>query len=267
MKHWIAWAAIAGILLLSVWGLRRNRESVSCPALPPAPVHAQTTAEIKPPRPPRVPAEVISHGLRTVKKVALTFDACSTSKPTGYDERITRVLVETGTPATVFLGGKWIEDHESAAKQLASLPLLELGNHTYLHPHLTKVSDGQIREELRQTQQELFKVTGRTATLFRPPYGEYDDRVVKIAAELGLTTIEYDLASGDPDVHFTKQKLIEYVTSAARSGSIVVMHINGRGWHTAEALPDIILALRKRGFRLVTVGELLRDRASVNKMD
>jgi peptidoglycan/xylan/chitin deacetylase (PgdA/CDA1 family) len=45
------------------------------------------------------------------------------------------------------------------------------------------------------------------------------------------------------------------------------MHINGRGWHTAEALPDIILALRKRGFRLVTVGELLRDRASVNKMD
>ncbi len=267
MKHWIAWAAIAGILLLSVWGLRRNRESVSCPALPPAPVHAQTTAEIKPPRPPSVPAEVISHGLRTVKRIALTFDACSTSKPTGYDERITRVLVETGTPATVFLGGKWIEDHESAAKQLASLPLLELGNHTYLHPHLTKVSDGQIREELRQTQQELFKVTGRTATLFRPPYGEYDDRVVKIAAELGLTTIEYDLASGDPDVHFTKQKLIEYVTSAARSGSIVVMHINGRGWHTAEALPDIILALRKRGFRLVTVGELLRDRASVNKMD
>jgi peptidoglycan/xylan/chitin deacetylase (PgdA/CDA1 family) len=262
MKKWIAWAAIAGILLFSAWGLRRNRESVSCPALPPAPVHAQTTAEIKPPRSPRVPAEVISHGPRTVKKIALTFDACSTSKPTGYDERITRVLAETGTPATVFLGGKWIEDHESAAKQLASLPLLELGNHTYLHPHLTKVSDGQIREELRQTQDELFRVTGRTATLFRPPYGEYDDRVVKIAAELGLTTIEYDLASGDPDVHFTKQKLIEYVTSSARSGSIVVMHINGRGWHTAEALPDIISCLGKRGYQFVTVRELIGTRVS-----
>jgi peptidoglycan/xylan/chitin deacetylase (PgdA/CDA1 family) len=202
-----------------------------------------------------------------VKKIALTFDACSTSKPTGYDEQITRVLVETGTPATVFLGGKWIQDHESAARQLAALPLLELGNHTYLHPHMTKSSDDQVRDELQQTQEELFKVTGRTATLFRPPYGEYDDRVVKIAAELGLTTIEYDLASGDPDIHFTKQKLIEYVTSAARSGSIIVMHINGRGWHTAEALPEIILALRKRGFCLVTVGDLLRDRASGNKMD
>jgi peptidoglycan/xylan/chitin deacetylase (PgdA/CDA1 family) len=267
MKQWIAWAAMAGILLLSAWGLRHNRESVFRPALPPVPVHAQPTAEIKPPRPPRVPAEVISHGARTVKKIALTFDACSTSKPTGYDERITRVLIETGTPATVFLGGKWIEDHESAARQLASLPLLELGNHTYLHPHLTKIPDDQIREELRQTQEELFKVTGRTATLFRPPYGEYDDRVVKIAAELGLTTIEYDLASGDPDANFTKQKLIEYVTSAARSGSIVVMHINGRGWHTAEALPEIIPTLRKRGFRLVTVGDLLRDRASGNKID
>jgi len=265
MLKWIAGAAMAGILLLSAWGLRQNRGSVSCPALPLATVAAQTKAEIKPRRPLRVPAEAISHGLRTVKKIALTFDACSTSKPTGYDERLTQVLVETKTQATIFLGGKWIEDHESAARYLASLPQFEIGNHTFLHPHLKQISDDQIRAELERTQEEIIKVGGKPATLFRPPYGEYDDRVVKIAAALGLTTIEYDLASGDPDVHFTKQRLIEYVTSAARSGSIVVMHINGRGWHTAEALPDIISILRKRGFRLVTVGELLRDRESGKK--
>jgi peptidoglycan/xylan/chitin deacetylase (PgdA/CDA1 family) len=76
---------------------------------------------------------------------------------------------------------------------------------------------------------------------------------------MGLVTVEYDLASGDPDRHATKEKLVEYVTSAAHSGSIIVMHINQRGWHTAEALPDIIAMLRKRGYKLVTVGELLAD--------
>lgn len=200
----------------------------------------------------------ITHGSRTERRIALTFDACSTHLPSHYDERVTRVLVETRTPATVFLGGKWIEEEEEHTRYLASMPQFELGNHTFLHPHMTQVSNERIREELESTQRAIYRVTGKTATLFRPPYGEYDDRVLKISAEMGLTTIEYDLPSGDPDIHATKEKLVEYVTSMARNGSIVVMHINQRGWHTSEALPAIISNLRNRGFRLVTVGELLR---------
>jgi peptidoglycan/xylan/chitin deacetylase (PgdA/CDA1 family) len=103
----------------------------------------------------------------------------------------------------------------------------------------------------------FYTVTGRQATLFRAPYGEYDHRVVRFAADAGLTTIQYDLASGDPDVHATKEKLIEYVVENTHPGSIIVMHINRRGWHTAEALPDIIDSLHQRGFTFVTVGELL----------
>ncbi len=204
-------------------------------------------------------ATLVAHGLRTKKKIALTFDACSTNHPSHYDERVTRVLVETNTPATVFLGGKWVEDEKEHAKYLASLPFIEIGNHTWDHPHLTQVSDERIREEIERTQEALLETTGRKAVLFRPPYGEYDERVVRIAGRMGLVTIEYDLASGDPDKHVTKEKLVEYVTSMARNGSIVVMHINQRGWHTAEALPDIITILRRRGYRLVTVGELLAD--------
>ena len=109
------------------------------------------------------------------------------------------------------------------------------------------------------TQKVMYSLTGKQATLFRPPYGEYDERVVRIAAEMGLTTVEYDLPSGDPDVRATKDKLVKYVTQKVRNGSIVVMHVNRRGWHTAEALPDIISELRRRGFALVTVGELLRE--------
>ena len=218
----------------------------------------------KPPAASPASAVVVAHGLRTKKKVALTFDACSTRHPSSYDAIVTKVLVETKTPATIFLGGQWIQDEKEHARYLASLPGFELGNHSYDHPHLKQISDERIREELRRTQEVLFEVTGRKATLFRPPYGEYDERIVNLAAEMGLTTIEYDLPSGDPDKHVTKEKLVEYVTSSARNGSIIVMHINQRGWHTAEALPDIITILRKRGFTLVTVGELLADLKKMN---
>jgi len=83
--------------------------------------------------------------------------------------------------------------------------------------------------------------------------------VVKIAADVGLITIEYDLASGDPDAHATKEKLVEWVLKKVQPGSIVVMHINHRRFHTSEALPGIIQGLRARGYQLVTVGEMLRE--------
>ncbi len=239
-----------GAMLSFGWGVTESQPSVT-------PESNARPALLQKPASP-APGSAITHGSRTEKKVALTFDACSTRSPSHYDEGVTQVLVETGTPATIFLGGKWVEEEEAHAKYLASMTQFELGNHTYLHPHLTQVSMDRIREELESTQRVIYRVTGRKATLFRPPYGEYDDRVLKIAAEMGLTTVEYDLASGDPDRHATKEKLVEYVTSMARSGSIIVMHINRRGWHTSEALPAIVSNLRSRGFRLVTVGELLR---------
>ncbi len=206
---------------------------------------------------PPVEPEIVNHGPRSRKLVALTFDACSTRRPSRYDERVAKVLIDMHVPATIFLGGKWMEDHPEHTRYLASFPQFELGNHTFLHPHMTEVSDERVQNELQWTQDVMYAITGRRATLFRPPYGEVDDHLVKLAAADGLTTVQYDLASGDPDKHATKDKLIEYVSTMAKPGSIVVMHINRRGWHTAEALPDIIKRLRKRGFEFVTVSQLL----------
>ena len=75
----------------------------------------------------------------------------------------------------------------------------------------------------------------------------------------GLDRQQFDLASGDPDPGLSKERLLRSVTTGARNGAIVVMHMNGRGWKTAEALPDIIAELRRKGFDLVTVGEMLRE--------
>jgi peptidoglycan/xylan/chitin deacetylase (PgdA/CDA1 family) len=226
-------------------------EEVVLPYAPPA------MKTLIPPALPKVQPRVVTNGARTERRIALTFDACSTRQPSYYDERVTKVLVDKGVHATVFLGGKWVEENADHARYLASLPQFELGNHTFLHPHLTRVDDSRVREESAWTQAAIYTVTGRQPLLFRAPYGEYDQRVVRLVAGDGLTTIQYDLPSGDPDVHFTKEILINNVLQHARSGSIIVMHINRRGWHTAEALPGIIDGLRAKGFTLVTVGDLL----------
>ena len=214
-------------------------------------------AEKSEPSPEPVEPVVIEHGPRNGKTVALTFDACSTVDPSRYDERVTSILIRSGTPATFFLGGKWMLELPEQTKELAANPLFEIGNHTFLHPHLTRISDERVREELTSTQKIIDSLTGRRATLFRPPFGEYNAGVVRIAASLGLRTVQFDLASGDPDPAISKERLIDYVSSMARSGSIIVMHINRKGWHTAEALPEILARLRRRGFVFMTVSDLL----------
>jgi len=84
-----------------------------------------------------------------------------------------------------------------------------------------------------------------------------DARIAGIGAQAGMIAIQYDLASGDPDPRISSKRLMDYVSGQARNGSIVVMHMNGRGWKTAEALPRIVNRLRKKGYKLVTVSELL----------
>lgn len=204
-------------------------------------------------------APVVHNGPRDEMRIALTFDACPTTS--AYDERITKVLTETKTPATVFLSGSWVQRSPEHVLALAGNPLFELANHSYTHKHMPQLKkDEQVLEELLKTQAEIYNLTGRVPTYFRPPFGEFDTRLASLVGKAGLTTIEYDLASGDPDERATKPRLVNWVLKQARPGSIVVMHINHRQFPTADALPEIIQGLRKRGYELVTVGQLLNER-------
>jgi peptidoglycan-N-acetylglucosamine deacetylase len=73
--------------------------------------------------------------------------------------------------------------------------------------------------------------------------------------------VEYDFPSGDPDRRITRERLVAWVLAKARPGSIIVMHMNRRGWHTAEALPEIIAGLRAKGFILSQVGSMVDEAA------
>jgi peptidoglycan/xylan/chitin deacetylase (PgdA/CDA1 family) len=201
---------------------------------------------------------VIEHGSRDSRKIALTFDACPTTLPDEYDEKVIDVLLRKNTPATLFLSGRWVEKNPEKMKSLAAQPQFEIANHAFWHPHLLEKDDDRILRELKRTQAIIKKMTGGTPRYFRPPYGEVDERVAAIAQKAGLTTIQYDIASGDPDAGLSPQRIIKSILRDAKDGSIIVFHMNRKGVHTAEVLPDIIDGLRERGFTLVTVGELLR---------
>ncbi len=222
--------------------------------------HAAKPFEIRLPPPlPAVPPRIIHHGSRQEPRLALTFDACATQAKSGYDERLIRVLVERQVPATLFLGGKWMAEHPDATRHLGSCNHFELANHSYLHPHMAGLPAARVQQELWRTQVIMYSLTGHQAQLFRAPYAEIDDGVAQAAAQMGLTSIQYDLASGDPDAAATADRLIQSISQRARNGSIIVMHMNGRGWHSAEALPSIIETLNRRGFVFTTVGELIRS--------
>jgi peptidoglycan/xylan/chitin deacetylase (PgdA/CDA1 family) len=204
-------------------------------------------------------APVLFHGPREEKKLALTFDACPSSTRGGFDARITDILVDSGVPTTFFFSGRWLEKHKAQARKLALVPFFEFGDHGYTHRHMIGMKDSALRSEFRRTETLLHRVTGGSARLFRPPYAEMDSQLVDAARNAGLTTVMFDLASGDPDSTISPKRLARYVISRARNGSIIVMHVNCRGWHTAEVLPEIIRRLRQRGFTLSRVSDLLKD--------
>ncbi len=206
------------------------------------------------------PRGEVDHGPRDRPRVALTFDACSGRPPGQLDRGVCDELVAEKVKATIFVGGRWAEQDPARLQALAGDPLLELGIHGYRHAHLTRLSEAALRADLGRAVETVEKLAGRRPTLLRAPYVEADARVVRVARELGLTLIGDDVASGDPDPAFGQARLTRWVLSQVRPGSIVVMHINGGGKHTAEALPAIVAGLRAKGFELVTVSELLGPR-------
>lgn len=200
---------------------------------------------------------LLVHGKRDVQQIALTFDACSPTRNPGYDPAIVRILRQYACPATLFLGGRWVERYRSIAKELSTDPLFTLGTHGNSHKLLATLPRDSVILEIRKANDSFARVTGKRPKLFRPPFAIIDSVAATIADSLGLQIVLYDVASGDPDSSFTKEKLIHWVCSAVKKGSIIVFHINGRGWHTAEALPEIIITLRQRGYEFVSVDRFL----------
>lgn len=189
--------------------------------------------------------------------VAITFDACATrGQDNSFDRPVFEILKRERVPATIFVSGRWVEAHPEAMLELAREPLIEFGDHSYEHPRMSRLDAVRIADEIDRTEAALAKY-GKRSVAFRPPFGDWNRRVVDVVQEKQLPTVTWDVVSGDPSTKTTKEGMVRSVLGKVRPGSIVVFHINGRGWKTAAALPEILSGLRERGFRFVQVSELI----------
>ena len=194
--------------------------------------------------------------------VAITFDACAT-RTQGYtfDRAIYDIIKREGLRATIFVSGKWVDFHPDVMQELVSDGSIEFGDHSYDHPHMADLPRARILEEIDHTEAALGRY-GRKAIAFRPPYGEWSPLLLQVVGERQLPTVTWDVVSGDPSEGATAQGMLQSVVAQTRPGSIVIFHINGRGWNTGQALPSILNGLRKRGFRFVFLSELFAHAAN-----
>lgn len=201
--------------------------------------------------PPSSPPEV-SRGKASRQEIALTFDAGAGSAPTS---KILAVLAKYNVRVTVFLTGRWVEENPELVRQIIA-DGHELGNHSYSHPDFTKLTEAEIKGELEKTEAIVQRLTGRTTIpFFRPPFGSYDARVREIVAKEGYHTIYWTLDSTDWREEATRSTVRDRILNYAASGSIVVSHLGSQV--TAEALEEVIVGLRGKGFRLVTLSQIL----------
>ncbi len=211
------------------------------------------------------------------KLIALTFDFCElTGEITGYDGAIIDYLRAQRVRATLFTGGKWMSSHSERSKQLLTDPLFEIGTHGWAHRNTRLLAGQQLKSEIEApsaTYQRLRRDVGRAqcatshqvafsaipdrVTLFRFPFGSCNAEGLAAAAEAGLLAIQWDVSTGDPSPLQSARAIADTMIRQIKPGSIVLAHGNGRGHHTAEALPLVIPKLRAMGYEFVTVSELL----------
>lgn len=188
---------------------------------------------------------------------ALTFDAGANAE---CFEDLIAALASAGVQSTFFITGNWAQRNMDCAKAITQQGH-EIGNHTWNHLALTKYSDEVVREEITRAEALLTEISGQTPRpRWRAPFGARDERVLRIAANLGYRSIYWTIDSLDSvEPRKSPEFLIARITAktdAELDGAIILMHVGINS--TADALPAIIANLQGRGFRLVTVTDLLR---------
>jgi probable sporulation protein (polysaccharide deacetylase family) len=166
-------------------------------------------------------------------------------------------LKEAGVNATFFMVGDWVEQFPDLTQALAA-DGHELGNHSWSHPYPTQIPAEALSEEIKKTEKLLVDLTGQECKLFAPPYGEWDKEVVLTAAELGYRTIMWTIDTIDwqkPGVDVIASRVLDNLAP----GSIILMHPTDQ---TAQALPQILSGAKEKGYKLMTVGQLIANAES-----
>ena len=187
---------------------------------------------------------------RDDKRIAISFDASWGADKT---PAILDLLDEYGVKTTFFLVGGWVDKYPDMLKLLVERGH-EIGNHSDTHAHMSKQNESQIKTELRDMSDKVEKLTGVRPTLFRPPYGEYNDLVVRTARAEGYEAVQWSIDSLDWKDRGTAD-IIKQCTYRVADGDIVLFHNDSND--IVNALPSVLKHYQGLGYTIVPVGELL----------
>ena len=184
------------------------------------------------------------------KVLSISFDAAWGNEDT---QTLIDILGKYDVKVTFFVVGQWVDKYPESVKALFEAGH-EVMNHSNDHAHFNTLSAGQIAENINACADKIEAVTGVRPTLFRPPYGEYDDHVIAAVRALGVEPIQWDVDSLDWK-ELSASEIYKRVTSRVKPGSIVLFH--NAALHTPEALEDILKYLIAEGYQIVPVSRLI----------
>ena len=184
------------------------------------------------------------------KVCSISFDAAWGNEDT---EILIKELGDYGVKATFFVVGSWVDKYPESVKQLHDAGH-EIMNHSDTHPYMTQISVEKMKQEVTNCDNKIEAITGVKPTLFRPPYGDYNNDVVAAMRDTGHFTIQWDVDSLDWK-DLSAQAIYERVTKKINPGSIVLFHNAAK--HTPEALPMILRYLKDNDYKIVPISELI----------
>ena len=186
------------------------------------------------------------------KKISLTFDAAWGNEDT---KQIMDILNKHDVKVTFFMTGGWVEQFPDDVKMIYENGH-NLGNHSQNHKNMSQITDSEKESELMSVHEKVKELTGYEMFLFRPPYGDYDNAVVKTAKKCGYYTIQWDVDSLDWK-DYGVDSIIKTVTQhkALGNGLIILCHNGAK--YTAQALDTMITTLKEAGYTFVPLSELI----------
>ena len=185
-------------------------------------------------------------------KIALTFDAAWGNEDT---QEILKILKKNDVKVTFFMTGGWVKSYPDDVKRILAEGH-DLGNHSQNHKNMSQLSDAEKEKEIMSVHDQVRDLTGYDMFLFRPPYGDYDTKLIKVARKCNYYPIQWDVDSLDWKDYGT-DSIIDMVTQNEHlgNGSIILCHNGAK--YTVEALDTLIKTLKEAGYQFVPVSELI----------
>lgn len=185
-------------------------------------------------------------------KIALTFDAAWGNDDT---KKIMEILKKHDVKVTFFMTGGWVEAYPDDVKMILAEGH-DLGNHSQNHKNMSQISDFEKENELMSVHDKVKELTGYDMFLFRPPYGDYDSKLIHVARKCNYYAIQWDVDSLDWK-DYGVESIIKTVTQNEHlgNGSIILCHNGAK--YTVEALDTLITTLKEAGYQFVPLSELI----------